>query len=47
MDQPIVKAGDTFGGKTYSRDIMAPPFDVNCRCGLDFKYAGESSEDES
>lgn len=41
IDQPFVKAGDTFDGKTYTRDIFAPPFDPNCRCGLTFKYEGE------
>jgi len=31
-DQPFVKAGDIFDGRTYPRDIYAPPFDPNCHC---------------
>lgn len=34
IDEPFVKAGDTFGGETFPREIAVPPFGVNCRCGI-------------
>ena len=41
IDEPFVKAGETFGGETFNRDLYAPPLGVNCRCGVTFKYEGE------
>lgn len=32
VDEPLVKAGETFGGETFNRDIMHPPLGINCRC---------------
>lgn len=34
IDEPFVKAGETYADETFSRDIMVPPFGVNCRCGV-------------
>lgn len=34
IDQPFVKAGETYGGETFSRDMYTSPFGVNCRCGV-------------
>lgn len=39
IDEPFVKAGETYGGETFSRDIYAPPFGVNCRCSVLPVYA--------
>lgn len=41
MDEPIVKAGETIEGETFSRDLFAPPLSVNCRCSLTFRFEGE------
>jgi hypothetical protein len=41
MDEPIVKAGETYAGETFTRDLFAPPLSVNCRCSLTFKFEGE------
>jgi hypothetical protein len=41
IDEPIVKAGETIEGDTFSRDLYAPPLGINCRCGITFKYEGE------
>lgn len=41
MDEPIVKAGETIEGETFSRDLFAPPLGVNCRCSITFKFEGE------
>ena len=34
IDEPFVKAGDTFAGETFSKTIYVPPFGVQCRCGV-------------
>ena len=41
MDDPIVKAGETIEGETFTRDLFAPPLGVNCRCSITFKFEGE------
>ena len=41
MDEPIVKAGETYAGETFTRDLFAPPLGVNCHCSITFKFEGE------
>lgn len=39
LDEPIVKAGETYGAgdqaETFTRDIFAPPYRPNCRCSIE------------
>lgn len=34
IDEPFVRAGETYGGETFTRDLYAPPLGVNCRCSV-------------
>lgn len=34
IDEPFVKAEDTFADETFPKTIYVPPFGVNCRCSV-------------